>query len=140
MWIFPNVKGILDSSLIRLHRRPGGLEDPHAYWCRKGFPAVHLQAVVDHKKRFIDTCIGHPGRMHDSSVFRESNLFNNHNQIFGEDKYLLADKGYPLTNWVMTPYKKINNIEEQNFNQKLSRARVLVEHALYIEDEVENFA
>ncbi|CAB5202448.1 unnamed protein product [Rhizophagus irregularis] len=55
----PNVIGAIDGSHIPI-------KAPHLfpvdYFNRKGFYSIVLQAVVDHKKSFLDICVGWPGR------------------------------------------------------------------------------
>ncbi|DBA01158.1 TPA: hypothetical protein N0F65_002293 [Lagenidium giganteum] len=50
---FPNVLGAIDGALVRIAR-------PHEYegwYCRKVFPALNVQAVVDHEMRFRSVSI-----------------------------------------------------------------------------------
>ncbi|EGZ12726.1 hypothetical protein PHYSODRAFT_517190 [Phytophthora sojae] len=50
---FPDVIGAVDGSLIRICRPA----EHEGWYCRKKFPAVNMQAVVDHKTRFRSYCI-----------------------------------------------------------------------------------
>ncbi|KAF0703994.1 hypothetical protein AaE_015158 [Aphanomyces astaci] len=50
---FPNAYGAIDGSLIQVKR----FEDFYGWYCRKGFPAFNMQAVVDHRMRFIPHAI-----------------------------------------------------------------------------------
>ena len=43
----PNVCGAIDGSLFQVKR----FQDFEGWYCRKGFPALNMQAVVDHQKR-----------------------------------------------------------------------------------------
>uniref|UniRef100_A0A8W8NV98 DDE Tnp4 domain-containing protein n=1 Tax=Magallana gigas TaxID=29159 RepID=A0A8W8NV98_MAGGI len=61
---FPNVVRALDGTYIPISG-PTTFRD--SYICRKGFPAIHLQAVCDSSLRFLDVFCGYPG-----SVFRIS--------------------------------------------------------------------
>lgn len=50
---FPDVIGAVDGTLLRISR-----PSEHERWyCRKIFPAVNMQAVVNHKMRFRSYCI-----------------------------------------------------------------------------------
>ncbi|DAZ97782.1 TPA: hypothetical protein N0F65_009528, partial [Lagenidium giganteum] len=60
----PNVCGAVDGSLIEIHR----FEEWEGWYCRKGFPAFNLQAVVNHHKRFLSYSL-RPGSANDKSVY-----------------------------------------------------------------------
>ena len=44
---FPNVIGAIDGTLIAIKR----FKDKEGWFCRKGFTALNMQAVCDHKMR-----------------------------------------------------------------------------------------
>ena len=96
---------------------------PVNYFNRKGFYSIVLQAVVDHKKKFLDICVGWPGSTHDSRILTNSNLynkFNNQNNLvttFFNNKYILDDGGYPNLSWLIVLYKNIG-IEGHLFSRK----------------------
>ena len=56
------VGGAIDGSHIPF-KAP--LEDPDAYYNRKGFHSIVLQGVVDCFLNFTDIFIGYPGRVHE---------------------------------------------------------------------------
>ena len=131
----PNVIGAIDGSHIPI-------KAPHLfpvdYFNRKGFYSIVLQAVVDHKKKFLDICVGWPGSTHDSRVLTNSNLynkFNNQNNLvttYFNNKYILGDGGYPNLGWLIVPYKDIGRglIQKQTyFNLKHSQTRIKIEQA-----------
>ena len=130
-----NVIGAIDGSHIPI-------KAPHLfpvdYFNRKGFYSIVLQAVVDHKKKFLDICVGWPGSTHDSRILTNSNLynkFNNQNNLVTtlfNNKYILDDEGYPNLSWLIVPYKNIGRqlIQKQTyFNLKHSQTRIKVEQA-----------
>ena len=131
----PNVIGAIDGSHI-------SIKAPHLfpvdYFNRKGFYSIVLQAVVDHKKRFLDICVGWPGSTHDSRILTNSSLydkFNNQNNLVTtpfNNKYILGDGGYPNLSWLIVPYKNVSRqlIQKQTyFNLKHSQTRIKVEQA-----------
>jgi hypothetical protein len=78
--------GAIDGSLIELER--GG--DFEGFYCRKGFPAFNVLAVVDHRKRYIATYISR-GSNNDRGVYNDSALgFQN---ILPDGCYILGDAG-----------------------------------------------
>ncbi|GES92929.1 protein ANTAGONIST OF LIKE HETEROCHROMATIN PROTEIN 1-like [Rhizophagus clarus] len=102
---FPNVIGAINGSHIPI-------KAPHLfpvdYFNRKGFYSIVLQAVVDHKKKFLDICVGWPGSMHDSRILINSNLYNKfNNQVTTHlnNKYILGDGGYPNLSWLIVHIK-----------------------------------
>jgi DDE superfamily endonuclease len=131
-----NVIGAIDGSHIPI-------KAPHLYpvdyFNRKGFYSIILQAVVDHKKKFLDICVGWPGSTHDSRVLINSNIYNrfntNQNNLvsnYFNNKYILGDGGYPNLSWLIVPYKDIGRGLTQKqtyFNFKHSQTRIKVEQA-----------
>ena len=69
--------------------------------------------------------------MHDSTAFKASPLYRNHQRFFQENEFLIADKAYALERHVITPYKGQAGRQKQNskFNHHLSTCRVKIEHA-----------
>lgn len=129
---FLNVVGAIDSSLIQLSAKPA-CDGANMYFDRKKTVSVHLQAVVDARGRFLHVEAGAPGSVHDSTVLRGSELFQTIGDRIQPPCYLLGDKGYPLLDWLMTPYRQRRNqlIDEdrQCYNDIHSETRIVVEHA-----------
>ncbi|XP_069756886.1 putative nuclease HARBI1 [Narcine bancroftii] len=69
---FPMCAGAIDGSYIRIITPS---MDSLAYYNRKGWRSVVLQAVVDHRFCFSDVFVGWPGRTHDAQVLANSPLF-----------------------------------------------------------------
>jgi hypothetical protein len=106
-----------------------------------------MQAVVGRHKRFLDVAVGMPRSTHDSRMLRRSALYDKAEggtlfdpavNVQGFTPFLLEDAGYPLKNWLMTPYRDgpgragHQSVLERLFNQKLSRGRSVVENAFGI--------
>lgn len=85
---------------------------------------------------------GKPGSLHDARVLRlsswglvEQGRFHPActKNIGGVDVgyYLLEDSAYPLQNWLLKPFNDNDRLtmEQQTYNRKTSRARVVVENA-----------
>ena len=99
--------------------------------------------MVDNVGRFTEVYIGRPGRVHDARVFVNSSLHKRGQDgtllpdcketIFGKQVPLLVlgDPAYPLLSWLMKAFPDNGNLSRQQktFNYRLSRARVVVEHA-----------
>jgi hypothetical protein len=88
-----------------------------------------------------------PGSTHDSRMLRRSSLFQQaeNGTLFEEgcsfdgfSPYFLGDSGYPLKQWLMTPYRdglgraRNRTVLERLFNKRLSRGRSVVENSFGI--------
>ncbi|XP_026095330.1 protein ALP1-like [Carassius auratus] len=106
--------GSIDGCHIRI-KAPG---EPHAqcYRNRKLFPSIQLQAVCDHRPRFIDVLVG---SVHDSRVLRHSPLY--HSGAYPPPgHFLLGDGGYPCLERpiaLLTPFQQpVRGVAHQRFN------------------------
>nr|XP_002736880.1 PREDICTED: putative nuclease HARBI1-like [Saccoglossus kowalevskii] len=125
----PNIIGAVDGSHIPISTPH---EQPDAYYNRKKFRSVVLQGVCREDLQFIDVSVGCPGRMHDARVLRNSTLWNTGMGNCQRGQYhVIGDAAYPLTNWLMTPYRDNGHLDEHQrlFNTSLSRRRVIIERA-----------
>ncbi|KAL9962111.1 hypothetical protein ACROYT_G031184 [Oculina patagonica] len=126
---FPGVIGAIDGTLIHI-RCPS--ENKEAYNCRKRFHALNVQVVCDNQMVFRDVLAGWPGSVHDSRILRNSLLWQNSAAKFPGDTHLLGDGGYPLTRWLMVPFRDNGHLTRQQirFNEILSTLRQVVERAI----------
>ena len=99
--------------------------------------------MVDHTGIFTDVYVGWPGRVHDARVFHNSQvyargergeLFENRMVTINATQVpvvVLGDPAYPLRPWMMKPFINSGSLSVQQleFNNRLSKARVVVEHA-----------
>ena len=140
LWGFPQAAGAIDGSHIPI-KKP--LESASDYYNRKGYYSVIVQALVDHRGRFLDICVGWPGKVHDARVFSNSALFSKgtNKQLFPGSSsrniggvqvplVILGDPAYPLLPWVMKPYTENEHTPaaQKLFNYRESRARMVVEN------------
>jgi hypothetical protein len=135
----PTVAGAIDGTHIHIRKPYVGLED-YFYFKSSGY-SMQMQAVVDRHKRFLDVAVGMPGSTHDSCMLRHSalyqqaesgTLFDTDISVEGFTPYLLGDAGYPLKQWLLTPYQdgprraRHRLVLERLFNRKISRGRSVV--------------
>ena len=79
---------------------------------------------------FTDIFVGFPGRVHDSRVLSNSPLFDNGERMCG-NYHLLGDSAYPNISWILTPFRRTQNITPQmnRFNKVHSSMRIKIEQA-----------
>ncbi|RUS30941.1 harbinger transposase-derived nuclease domain-containing protein [Jimgerdemannia flammicorona] len=93
--------------------------------------SLNVQATVNHLGFFTSYYIGWPGSCHDRRIFNESIIPQQHKTLIHDD-YIIGDDGYkPCTPYLICPYPKPKPSEDRQriFNKKLSKTRVVVEHA-----------
>lgn len=137
---FPQCAGAIDGTHIPIISPD---DCPADYYNRKGWHSILMQGVVDHEGHFIDINVGWPGRVHDARVFANSSVYERGQnktlfpdwteKVGGKDVPLvfLGDPAYPLLQWLMKAFPDNGRLsrQEKNFNYRLSRARVVVEHS-----------
>ena len=110
---FPQAVGAVDGCHVPLI---GPEQNPEDYINRKGFHSLILQGLVHSDYRFLDICVGWPGKVHDARVFKNSPLFalccartflppDMLVMISGVrvPPLILGDSAYALSEWLMKP-------------------------------------
>lgn len=101
-----------------------------------------IQRIIIFRYRVTYINIGSPGRVHDSRIFEESKLKEQHetNQLFYQKCkvingikvpcLLLGDSAFRLRKYVMKPYPFVPNMDpvHRHFNYLLSKARRVIEN------------
>lgn len=125
---FQNVLGAIDGSHIHI-TAPKHLHQ--AYYNRKGFYSIILLASCDSDMSFNYVWAGNPGSTHDATVLRGSDLFLQNNEMIPQGFYLLGDSGFPLLQWLITPFRDYGNLNRQQklFNKSHSKCRKVIERA-----------
>jgi hypothetical protein len=71
------------------------------------------------------------GRRHDAFMLSESNLLpmlaRQHQACGGQAYYLYGDSGYPIREYLISPFRGRLSPEQQSFNSAMSKVRVSVE-------------
>ncbi|XP_073491291.1 uncharacterized protein [Aquarana catesbeiana] len=120
-WGLTQCVGAIDGSHIPII---APLEYHTDYFNSKGWHSIILQGVVDGKGLFwnVNDWVGQGGLY---PVCTKN--------ICGVNVgyYVLGDSAYPLQNWLLKPFPDNGRLtpEQQTYNKKTSRARVLVENA-----------
>lgn len=130
---FPKVIGAIDGSHIEIS---APVENKLDYFNnRKKYYSILMQAIVDADCKFIDVYCGEPGTLHDARMFRRSPFYRKISEdptLITSERVLLGDSAYPLTSYLITPYKGFGNLtrKQRKFNKIHSSTRVVVEKAL----------
>ena len=149
-WL-PNCIGAIDGTHVYIAAPPNSIVAADHQNRYKSF-SILLQAVVDSKCFFTSVNTGPPGSLHDSAHFKSTELYRKVEEGvmggFHDDPmtlpaalpfppYIVADCGYPLLSWCITPYKMgpmglpLTN-EEVWFNHKHSSTRMSIERGFGI--------
>lgn len=126
----PNTIGCIDGSYISI--RCPAKKVRSTYVNRHSYPSLTLQALCDHKKKFLDVTTGHPSKIHDSRIFRTSRLSSKLPHVCCSGKYhVLGDAAYPLRDYLITPFRNYGHLDarQRAFNYHFSATRVKIENA-----------
>uniref|UniRef100_A0A8C5CU04 DDE Tnp4 domain-containing protein n=1 Tax=Gadus morhua TaxID=8049 RepID=A0A8C5CU04_GADMO len=123
------VAGSIDCIHIRI-KPPGEYKED--YYNRKLFHSIQLQAICDHKGRFLNAFVGLPGSVHDARVLRWSSVYVQ--QLYPPPGWcIIGDGGYPCLATpicLMTPFREpVQGPVQARYNKHLSKARCVVERA-----------
>lgn len=105
--------------------------NPAMFFCRKGFHAIPVQALVDSSYRFRSMSARCVGSTNDALAHAVSELavFLG-SGVLGFIFWIVGDEAYSCCEWLITPYPNSQAGEqEKNFNVFLSSLRVHVEQA-----------
>uniref|UniRef100_UPI00398E7BF3 putative nuclease HARBI1 n=1 Tax=Pristiophorus japonicus TaxID=55135 RepID=UPI00398E7BF3 len=126
---FPRDQGAIDCTHVAL-RAPQNT--PELFQNRKGYHSLNMQLVCDHSYKIMALDARYPGSSHDSFILRQTGVpgvFTGPNQDCG---WLLADKCYPLCNWLMPPLRNPRTAAQHAYNDSHSATRSIIEHTIGI--------
>lgn len=110
---FPGVVGCIDGTHIKVWVPQSNSRE--TYRNRKGVFSLNVQMVCGPDCVVYDLVNSWPGSAHDSNVFNQSSICARlSNGEFG-NYHLLGDSAYPLTPYLMTPYRKDDVTEKSNY-------------------------
>ena len=132
---YPQAIGAIDGTHICITPPADGYSD---YICRKQYPSVVLQAVIDPNYMFRDIYCNTPGSAHDAAVFHRSPLANilrdkmpKHDIVLNDvpvPLHLLGDPAYPISCCIMKGFTgRQLTPQQESFNVYHSSARMSVE-------------
>ncbi|KAE9360998.1 hypothetical protein PF008_g1465 [Phytophthora fragariae] len=124
---FPGTVGAVDGTLVRIARP----HDFEGWYCRKNFPAVNVQAIVDHCGLFRSISI-RSGSNNDQSLWNGSAVRKCLSSFIPPGKHLVADAGYKIWGHMLTPFSEADAVEDRRkrvYNLAHSRTLMVVECA-----------
>ncbi len=95
---------------------------------RKNFPSFNVQATCNENYMFTSVDIGWPGSVHDSRIFKSSDLQRTLSTN-GNSGFLLGDSGYGITPYMLTPYADPSTPEQRHYNKCHTANRVVIENS-----------
>ncbi|CAJ1061262.1 putative nuclease HARBI1 [Xyrichtys novacula] len=121
---FRRVMGAIDCTHIPITASLGPNEAD--YVNRKNFHSINTQMTCDHQMMVTSLEAKWPGSVHDSQIFRESQLCRKLEQgLFSG--VLLGDRGYACQPYLLTPYPDPGAGPQTLFNVALAKTRVRIE-------------
>ncbi|CAH1974756.1 unnamed protein product [Acanthoscelides obtectus] len=119
------ITGSIDCTHIKI-QSPGG-DDAEVFRNRKGYFSLNVQTVSDAKLKILNIVCRWPGSTHDSAIFQNSRLCYQFETGVHAAGLHLGDNGYPLKNYLMTPFLSPQTIGQQNYNRAHIATRNTVE-------------
>jgi len=104
--VFKGCVGAVDGIVIKIVKpKLADCPNPRAYYCRKGFFAITVQAIVDSRCKFLWMSTDCAGSCHDATAFACSELARQL-EAFGlpEGFYIVGDAAYALRDYMLTPF------------------------------------
>jgi hypothetical protein len=118
----------MDGTPVVLSQKPG--IDGEVNWTRKCHYALNLQLFCDDSLRIRHYIVGWPGSVFDNLIFEQSKICKHKSRYLSPGEFILADAGYALKEFVLTPYRLPTAALPHNrlFNEVQSSARAKSEH------------
>lgn len=119
---FPCALGALDCTHVPI-RKPSQHGDE--YINRKGFASINVQATCNSNELFTSIDASWPGSVRDVRIWKNSEMCR---ILRGNTcrALLLADEGYGVIPWLMTPFRNPDTPAEQSYN-RLHKERIIIE-------------
>ena len=120
----PGVLGLVDGTHIRI-QKPS--ENEADYVNRHFYHSINVQALCLPDGQFGDVLARFPGSVHDSRIWKLSQvgIYVENNFLVGE--HILGDSGYMLKQCLLTPYRQPTTEAQNNYNYSHKKTRVLIE-------------
>jgi hypothetical protein len=123
----PGAIGAIDCSHFQI-LKPSAQNKGDEYINRKIYPSINVQATCNANEVFTSVDARWPGSVHDSRIFRNSDIYQvlKSTQAYGH--YLIGDSGYGIAPWLLTPFPShTTSPSERNYNKIYAKDRVIIE-------------
>ncbi|KAK3926724.1 Putative nuclease [Frankliniella fusca] len=108
----PNVVGYIDGSLIKI-MKPSIANNRQAFIGRKSFASMNVLFTCDRRLYVLNVLARYPGATNDSSIYGQSAVRRRMIELQRHVPcLLLGDSGFPQEPWLMTPYARQEEPEE----------------------------
>jgi hypothetical protein len=117
-----------DGTHVVLFQRPS--LDGEVYFNRKSCYSFNVMLMFDHNRNIRYMNAGWPGSVHDSKIWESGSVAKDPERFFSNGQYQFGDSGFALTKQMIVPYRQpaASSPENEEFNLRLSRGRVVSEH------------
>ena len=124
----PDCTGLIDGTHIRIIR-PSQHFHPQEYINRKKFYSINVQVISDSWGTVTNLSAEWPGSVHDSRIFKNTSLYT---ELLNRTRtgYLVADSGYAISPFCITPYDNATTPAQKNFNVVHKNTRCLIERTI----------
>lgn len=110
----PHVMGVLDCIHIALSAPH---EQEEIYRNNKGYHSVNVQMIVDSNCRILSLFSAFPGSSQNSSILRQSSVYEGFQSGRLRGGWLLGSSGYACRPWLMTPVPEPKTAAELSYNE-----------------------
>ncbi|XP_045124755.1 putative nuclease HARBI1 [Portunus trituberculatus] len=122
----PGIIGCIDCTHIQITKPPGDRSE--TFRNRKGKFSINVQAVCGPQLQFFNIVAKWPGSAHDSNIFNRSRLCAEMEEGIHRG-ILLSDAGYACRNFLFTPLRNPQSVEERRYNTAQVKTRNCIERA-----------
>jgi hypothetical protein len=123
----PGAIGAIDCSHFQI-LKPSIQNKGDEYINRKAYASFNVQATCNSKDEFTSVDARWPGSVHDSRIFRNSDIYQVLKTTQNLGHYLLGDSGYGIAPWLMTPFDlRTTSLTERAYNRLYAKERVIIE-------------
>ena len=126
---FPKIAGLIDGSQVTING-PHPPANEMAYINRKGVHAINCQIVCNSEMKIFSFDSSWPGSNHDAHVLRQSEVYEKFSNGEMPNSWLLGDSGYPLYDWLLTPYNNPVGDAQIRYNTSHKEIRSGVERCI----------
>ncbi|XP_055907355.1 putative nuclease HARBI1 [Eupeodes corollae] len=119
---FPRTIGAIDCTHVKI-QSPGG-ELSEAFRNRKGWFSLNVQTISSANLKVLNVVARWAGSVHDQTIFQNSSVRQEFEQVWYGQYILVGDSGYANTSYLATPYTA-NNPDIAN-NQRMQVYQSLI--------------